>query len=93
MASEPVNANEQENETPNVPASAEDRKAAAALSNLDSRGTDDDVVKKDVDTEALGKAMQNLDVKGKGEEKAAKIKVEAADVKLLVSGRSWCVRY
>jgi hypothetical protein len=97
MASEPatkVNANDAE-EVPPVPASAEDRKAAAALSKLDARG-DDDVATpaKEVDADALGKAMQNLSVgEGKGEkadagkkveEQKKKIKVDAADVALLV---------
>ncbi|KAJ9661373.1 hypothetical protein H2201_006565 [Coniosporium apollinis] len=70
--------------------SAEDRKAAAALSSLDARGEDDDAPagKKEVDTEALGKAMRGLDVKedgGKKEEVKRKVvKVDQGDVALLV---------
>jgi hypothetical protein len=96
MASEP-NPADQESEIPPVPASAEDRKAAAALSNLETRGADDDAVaKRDVDTEALGKAMQNLDVSKKDGATAEpavkkKIKVEAVDVALLVSFTSCCL--
>lgn len=70
---------------------ADDRKAAAALSSLDQRGdVDGDTAsdKKDVDTEALGKAMKNLDGGGKKDDKSAtvqkKVKVEAADVTLVV---------
>jgi hypothetical protein len=84
MASEPVSTTDQDVESPPGPTSAEDRKAAAALSNLDSRTTDDDK-KHNVDTEALGKAMENLDVTGKEEEAKKKVKVEAKDVTLLVS--------
>lgn len=72
-----------------VPASAEDRKAAAALSSLDARDDDDGAARgKEVDSEALGKAMQSLDAKqsGKREEEAPakKVKIEAADVALVV---------
>jgi hypothetical protein len=99
MASEPPSksgANEAE-ETAPLPTSAEDRKAAAALSKLDARGDDDaaDSASKEVDADALGKAMKNLSVgggdgeKGKAEAKEqankVKVKVAAADVTLLVS--------
>lgn len=70
---------------------ADDRKAAAALSSLDQRGDvdgDTSSEKKDVDTEALGKAMKNLDGGAKKEDKSAtvqkKVKLEAADVTLVV---------
>ncbi|KAF2476459.1 uncharacterized protein BDR25DRAFT_252467 [Lindgomyces ingoldianus] len=68
---------------------AEDRKAAAALSALDAHD-DEAGQKKDVDTKALGEAMKELKVdegKGKTEmaEKKKAVKVEAADVTLLVS--------
>jgi hypothetical protein len=74
------------------PTNAEDRKAAAALSSLDTHNEDD--TGKDVDTEALGKAMKNLDVKDAGKKaEAAKVKIEAADVTLLVSSEwRWCGR-
>jgi hypothetical protein len=66
-----------------VPAGGDAAKASAALNALDRN--DDDVENKSADTEALGKAMANLDVK---EEKKAdapkKVKIDAEDVKLLV---------
>lgn len=64
--------------------SAEDRKAAAALSKLDAR--DEDVASSSVDQEGLNKAM-NLLSANKAEEKkdVKKVKVDAADVALLVS--------
>ncbi len=73
--------------------SAEDRKAAAALSSLDARGEDDEAAdgKKEVDTEALGKAMRGLDVKDEGKKEEVvkkKVKVEAGDVALLVGALS-----
>ncbi|KAF2823530.1 hypothetical protein CC86DRAFT_396289 [Ophiobolus disseminans] len=60
---------------------AEDRKAAAALSTLDTQ--DDTGEKKEVDTKALDKAMKGLGVNDRKEEKKV-VKVEAADVNLLV---------
>jgi len=90
MAEEPQPSNVQEgaNEESTLPTNAEDRKAAAALSSLDARGDDDDTPsKKDVDAEALGKAMKDLDDKdgAKAQEAAAKkVKIDAADVALLV---------
>ncbi|KFZ12295.1 hypothetical protein V501_04296, partial [Pseudogymnoascus sp. VKM F-4519 (FW-2642)] len=42
------------------PASAEDRKAAAALSSLDTPRDDDSNTKQDVDVEAVRKAMDRL---------------------------------
>ena len=91
MAEEPQPSNVHEgatvDETP-LPTNAEDRKTAAALSSLESRGGDDDDGGKNkaVDTEALGKAMKNLDSRPKAgrEVPAKKIKVDQADVTLLV---------
>ena len=76
-----------------IPKSAEDRKAAAALSSVSAR--DDDTAKpiKEADQEALGKAIEALDINGggapKGEEhkevKKKIVKVDAEAVALLVS--------
>lgn len=65
--------------------SAEDRKAAAALSKLDAR--DDDVAgSASVDQEGLSKAMNKLSVAKTADKTALnKVKVDAADVALLVS--------
>lgn len=65
--------------------SAEDRKAAAALSKLDAR--DDDVVgSTSVDQEGLSKAMNKLGVSKTAQQKEVKkVKVDKEDVKLLVS--------
>jgi len=89
-------------EGPPAPASAEDRKTAAAMSSLEAQGGDEEVKpNKHIDQEALGKAISRLELadkagkvaageKGKGEkekeerEKRAKIKVDQADVGLLV---------
>lgn len=61
---------------------ADDRKAAAALSSLDAQ--EDASEKKEVDGKALDKAMKGLSVKGaNGVEKS--VKIEAGDVSLLVS--------
>ncbi|KAM7206688.1 hypothetical protein V8F33_000331 [Rhypophila sp. PSN 637] len=64
------------------PKSAEDRKAAAALSKLDARG-DDESAAPAVDKELVKNAMDAL---GGGGAKAEvkKVKVDAADVNLLV---------
>lgn len=82
-----------------VPASADDKKAAAALSSLDqpSMSTGNAAPKKDIDSKAIGDAMQRLTVsEGKGGKEAAKaekkeeqgpakkVKIEAADVNLVV---------
>ena len=74
-----------EDEAPIAPKSAEDRKTAAALSSLDSRGAEDEDAasggaKSQLDQEALGKAMSRLEVgatksgdsSGKGREKKDK---------------------
>ncbi len=89
-------------EGPPAPASAEDRKTAAAMSSLETHGGDEEVKpNKHIDQEALGKAISRLELadkagrvaageKGKSEkdkeerEKRAKIKVDQADVGLLV---------
>lgn len=85
---QPPTVREGAEDPPALPANAEDRKAAAALSSLDARDEDESTAKgKDVDTEALGKAMKSLDVKDSGkkaETPAKKVKIEAADVSLLV---------
>lgn len=77
-----------------LPANAEDRKAAQALSSLDAKGDDNAGPKKEVDTKALGEAMRNLELAQKPaagtsvakKEEAPKklVKVDAADVNLLV---------
>lgn len=75
---------EVEDEVQDKAKSAEDRKAAAALSKLDAR--DDDVAGASVDQEGLNKAMNKLNVSKTTENKdLKKVKVDAADVTLLVS--------
>lgn len=75
---------EVEDEVQDKAKSAEDRKAAAALSKLDAR--DDDVAGASVDQEGLSKAMNKLNVSKAAENKdVKKVKVDAADVTLLVS--------
>lgn len=81
-----------EDEQPVVPKSAEDRKAAAALSSVSARDDDAAQPAKEVDQEALGKAIKNLDIGGgtnqveKKEpvEKKKAVKVDPAEVALLV---------
>lgn len=87
-----------DDEIPVAAKSAEDRKAAAALSSLDTP-RDDESAGKDVDQEAVRKAMERLSGGGagvgatngavakKGEQKVVKktVKVDPADVTLLVS--------
>jgi len=84
-----------------VPAakSAEDRKAAAALSKLDVHRDDDDAAPaREVDQEAVSRAMDSLGgdaAAGKKiEEKkdVKKVKVDPADVALLVGFPSFCRR-
>ncbi|MCJ1311120.1 hypothetical protein MMC25_004790 [Agyrium rufum] len=78
-----------------VPTSAEERKAAAALSSLDVRGEDESKAQRPADSRALDKAISQLnlsggDMKKKDESKSKetevkkKVKVDAADVALLV---------
>lgn len=92
MAEEPQPAGVHEGaEQPPAPASAEDRKAQAAMSTLDAAQREDDgAPKKNVDTEALGKAMKSLDVKDKSKTQEVKkaVKVDPADVALLVRSPS-----
>ncbi len=69
--------------------SAEDRKAAAALSKLDTHGDDEAAPAREVDQEAVKNAMNALGgagAVGKPAEKkeVKKVKVDAADVALLV---------
>ncbi|PBP18184.1 hypothetical protein BUE80_DR010727 [Diplocarpon rosae] len=81
-----------DDEIPFTAKSAEDRKAAAALSSLDAR--EDESAGKDVDAEAVKKAMERLggaeatnkNVKKADEEKVIKkaVKVDQADVTLLI---------
>ena len=95
-----------DSEGPPAPTSAEDRKAAAAMSSLETRGGDEEAEtkksnNKQIDQEALGKAISRLELADKtskissGEkskkekeseerEKRAKVKVDQADVGLLV---------
>ncbi|PVH79324.1 hypothetical protein DL98DRAFT_589560 [Cadophora sp. DSE1049] len=82
-----------DDEIPAVAKSAEDRKAAAALSSLDTP-RDDESAGKDVDQEAVRKAMERLGGAGapngtvtkKDEQKVVKktVKVDPADVTLLI---------
>ena len=86
-----------------LPTSAEDRKAAAAMSSLERRGGEDEDAaakpNKEIDQEALGKAISRLELADKAGtvaavekktkekeevEKRAKIKVDQEDVALLV---------
>lgn len=60
---------------------AEDRKATAALSTLDVQ---EESGAKEVASSALDKAMKGLGVKDKNGEEKKTVKVEAADVNLLV---------
>lgn len=93
-------------EGPPPPASAEDRKAAAAMSSLETRGGDEEAEakksnNKQIDQEALGKAISRLELADKAgkvapgdttkkekekeeREKRAKVKVDQADISLLV---------
>ena len=69
---------------PHAPTStAEDRKAVAALSALDALESENGA-KKEIDGKALDKAMKGLNVKDKKDGDKKNVKVEAADVTLLV---------
>lgn len=83
---QPSNIQEGASDAPAPTGNAEDRKAAAALSALDAQG-DDDSGKKEVDPKAMENAMKNLSVKDQKAAEAQKkaVKIEAADVNLLVS--------
>lgn len=77
-----------EDEVQTTAKSAEDRKAAAAMASLDTRGDDASSLNA-VDQEAVSKAMQSL---GSGPSTGAakevkKVKVDPADVLLLVRSR------
>ena len=85
MAEEPQPANVTEGADPPdvLPANAEDRKAAKAMSSLEAKGDDEAdsaKPKKEVDLKALSEAMKNLgglglgsdDKGGKGKEKVVK---------------------
>ncbi|KAL2127236.1 hypothetical protein VTI74DRAFT_11059 [Chaetomium olivicolor] len=63
--------------------SAEDRKAAAALSKLDAHG-DDEGAAREVDQEAVKNAMNALGGGPEKKEVKKTVKVDAADVNLLV---------
>lgn len=66
--------------------SAEDRKAAAAMSRLDAN--DDDSNSAQVDQDAVNQAMKSLGGSsgaGAAKTEAKKVKIDAADVALLVS--------
>ncbi|KAL5118405.1 hypothetical protein ACEQ8H_003755 [Pleosporales sp. CAS-2024a] len=78
---EPQPAEVQEGAAPT--GTAEDRKAAAALSTLDVQ--EELGSKKEVDSSALNKAMQGLDVQAKKSEEKKAVKVEVSDVNLLVT--------
>ncbi|KAK4951204.1 hypothetical protein LTR10_010177 [Elasticomyces elasticus] len=91
---EPQPSNVQEGaDAPDVlPANAEDRKAAQAMSSLDVKG-EDDAAPKEMDLKALNDAMKNLGASqeqntssltaAKKEEPKKLIKVDQADVALL----------
>lgn len=88
MAEEPQPSTVKEGASePHAPtASAEDRKAAAALSSLDAQD-DEGAGKKEVDSKALDSAMKNLSVDGKEVkkvEKKAAVKIDPESVKELV---------
>lgn len=84
---------DEEDAPPSVPATADDRKAAAALSSLETRGgvPDDDEGKSDAaSSEALGKAMKSLEGgmgagKGEGKMDVKAVKVAPEDLKEVVS--------
>ncbi|KAL2155024.1 hypothetical protein VTH82DRAFT_3700 [Thermothelomyces myriococcoides] len=65
--------------------SAEDRKAAAALSKLDDTRADDEAVAtREVDQEAVKNAVSALGGAAPAKKETKAVKVDAADVKLLV---------
>ncbi|KAG9205728.1 hypothetical protein B5807_08121 [Epicoccum nigrum] len=61
---------------------ADDRKAAAALSSLDAQ--EDSGVTKEVDGKALDKAVKGLSIKNTKADEKKNVKVELADVNLLI---------
>lgn len=88
MAEEPQPSSIQKGaSTPHAPTStAEDRKAAAALSSLDTQDEDGAAgsAKKGMDTKALNEAMAKVSVGESKEETKKQVKVQQADVTLLV---------
>ncbi len=74
-----------EDEVQSTAKSAEDRKAAAALSKLDARGDDEGEAAPEVDQEAVKNAMNALGGATTVKKDVKVVKVDAADVKLLVS--------
>jgi hypothetical protein len=93
---QPSNVKEGADQPDVLAASAEDRKAAQAMSSLDARGDEEtSAPKKEADLKALGEALKSLDMsqaQSKRTESAKKeeapkklIKVDQADVSLLVS--------
>ncbi|OAQ73429.1 hypothetical protein VFPPC_13005 [Pochonia chlamydosporia 170] len=76
-----------EDEVKSTAKSAEDRKAASALASLDSAGNDD-AAAREVDQEAVNKAMKSLGGAKSSTKTTAtpikNVKVDAADVTLLV---------
>ncbi|KXL42369.1 hypothetical protein M433DRAFT_66072 [Acidomyces richmondensis BFW] len=98
MAEEPQPPNVQEGVDPPdvLPANAEDRKAARALSSLDQKPDEDAAPKKEIDLKALNNAMKTLGVSqeqktsgtnmtaAKKEAPKKMIKVDQSDVALLV---------
>lgn len=92
---QPSNVKEGAEQPDVLPANAEDRKAAQALSALDVKGDDEGAApKKDVDFKALSEAMKSLEINTapkKSTESVKKedvpkklVKVDPADVTLLV---------
>ncbi|KAI2619007.1 hypothetical protein GGS26DRAFT_342867 [Hypomontagnella submonticulosa] len=73
-----------EEEVQTTAKSAEDRKAAAAMASLDSRGDDASTSGNAVDQDAVNKAMQSLGGGAVEKKEVKKVKVDPADVALLV---------
>lgn len=83
---EGATAGDVEDEVASMAKSAEDRKAAAAMSKLDTRGDDDGAQANQVDQEAVKNAMNALGSSSTDKKEIKKaVKVDAADVNLLVS--------
>ena len=81
---QPPNVQEGADQPDVLPANAEDRKAAQAMSSLDAKGDEDTAApKKEVDLKALNDAMKNLGV-GPEQKKADTVKKEEAPKKSLV---------
>ncbi|KAK0731338.1 hypothetical protein B0H67DRAFT_549122 [Lasiosphaeris hirsuta] len=80
---EGTTAGDVEDEVQPTAKSAEDRKAAAALSKLDTHG-DDEGSARDVDQEAVKNAVDALGGKTADKKEVKKVKVDAADVNLIV---------